>query len=1238
MKALALFSAAYDNIEKPNDSRSRCSNTGDSLDKQCTTQIDVYDLKGNGFTVSLVSQTHSDTIVYKYVLSFIAASAAELVTYPLDLTKTRLQLQGEVAVNSFNSQIGFTGKEHAKRGMLRTAFGIVKEEGFFKLWRGLPPAINRHIRVFAGGIAQFLASPADLVKVQVQAEGKRKLQGLPPRVRNSWHAFSKIFSEAGVKGLWKGWVPNVQRAALVNLGDLTTYDTAKRIILKHSKLKDNYFTHALASTWSGFIAAAFGTPADTIKTRIMNQPCDERGRGLVYKGSVDCFVKCVKQEGFLSLYKGFIPCWMRMGPWSLTFWIVYERLRNWCGRVPGQNRRAIYAVGVCDHVVCYECSTKLRVLCKQNECPICRRNLQKVVYTCDRNYKYDEKDTENCVYFNNEHKIYFQKELELEAYGKLLENKCCICKLTFKDLPSFEKHLHKEHNLYLCELCVEHLKVFSHERKYYSKRDLNRHKKIGDVDDKSHRGHPICIFCETRFFDEDFLHRHLRRDHYYCHICDPGGLNKFFGTYPTLRDHFKSRHFLCEEGTCAEEQFTTVFKSEIDLQAHKAKTHCHTKSELKSARILALDLLIKPQRHRPQASHSSHSLSTPFTYSVQKKTNAGQQNDDLLAEASAIPQSIPQPDDFPELSTAKNSSCFLPSEIGSRKTEAKKSSFSSRVGGGIGSFASRNNEEFPALSSNTLQNPPKTFVGFKRSMSSVAASLVMKGLNSKTSNNNIAPLSISQREPFSTVNVINYCDHSNSAILRNAKDFSVSNEEFPALPVKHYKNKSRRKKKNAVNGNISDNSDKKPIENGSEKHTSGEMQKVGENECRGLEKKGSTQYAQCREPPGLNKVTDTSLAIAAGNTVLSQPPPGYSKRSQSKKPDFEISLMSVAQQVITKSKDSDKEPKNQGCKNSNFVYMQPVDFNERNQALVQEVSHILKEKFDFFKQISKEFRQGDISGDDYWKKCLNLFGKSNFSKIFGELLVLLPDIQKQNELLSLYENFQKQTKGAIPKRMNSADGLWIVKPDQMIDVLDTIIFLLRDWFCFNNSDDCVVVFCCIYSKGTYRGECLYNNDPNACGFGKLLGGIGFLASIALLVIEALFQNLSSIKMRRRVVAFDLAFSAAWSAMFFICFVYLEIAWNQSSYPQFGYGINRCAYFAWLRWKSGADMSQFAAGYETEDMSAGYASYAAGADGNDVGYQEGMYTGAIDQMQGNYSVPTSSLIFRCLILSTESIRI
>lgn len=40
----------------------------------------------------------------------------------------------------------------------------------------------------------------------------------------------------------------------------------------------------------------------------------------------------------------------------------------------------------------------------------------------------------------------------------------------------------------------------------------------------------------------------------------------FFRDYTSLRVHFKSDHYLCEDGDCANEQFTAVFRSDIDLK------------------------------------------------------------------------------------------------------------------------------------------------------------------------------------------------------------------------------------------------------------------------------------------------------------------------------------------------------------------------------------------------------------------------------------------------------------------------------------------------------------------------------------------------------------------------------------------------------------------------------------------------------------------------------------------------
>lgn len=296
-------------------------------------------------------------IAINYATACVSATFAETVTFPLDLTKTRLQIQGEIASSR--------GEVLIKRGMFRMAVGVVKEEGILQLWQGLQPALYRHYiytgarmgvyeqvreNVFgknpdgsfptwkaacsgllAGCIGQFVASPMDLVKVQMQMEGRRKMDGKSPRFHSVLDALQKTFKKGGVRGLWAGWVPNVQRAGLVNMGDLATYDTVKQILLKNTDLEDNWVCHGMSSGCSCFVAAVLGTPADVVKTRIMNQPRDENGVGRFYRSSFDCVSKTIRKEGFFSLYKGFIPIWSRMAPWSLTFWLTWEEIRKLAG-------------------------------------------------------------------------------------------------------------------------------------------------------------------------------------------------------------------------------------------------------------------------------------------------------------------------------------------------------------------------------------------------------------------------------------------------------------------------------------------------------------------------------------------------------------------------------------------------------------------------------------------------------------------------------------------------------------------------------------------------------------------------------------------------------------------------------------------------------------------------------------------------------------------------------------------
>lgn len=384
------------------------------------------------------------------------------------------------------------------------------------------------------------------------------------------------------------------------------------------------------------------------------------------------------------------------------------------------------------------------------------------MFTSRRDQKYASFNFDQSVSrFNREYLIYFENEAAERMFNSLLLHPCRVCQtrarrdpgggtvlsspsssslssntVEFKNLKDLDAHLRREHELFLCDLCTENLKVFSKERKYYSRKDLVRHRKTGDPEDTSHRGHPLCKFCDVRYMDDEDLHRHLRKDHYYCHFCDPLGLHQFYDSYGNLRDHFRKEHFLCEDGSCREEKFTSVFRSEIDMQAHRAVNHCNTRMEAKEARILSLDFSLKPRPAGGLAPQISATIQHQTALSSRIR-NSGQSSgllgavggQDMIESDDTellLPQELPRPEDFPTLAadaagSTKDSNASgnreqssyselaekgkdftqkVPQGIEKKNRKGQPATFSSRIGGG--GLSGRLDEDFPVLASSGL--------------------------------------------------------------------------------------------------------------------------------------------------------------------------------------------------------------------------------------------------------------------------------------------------------------------------------------------------------------------------------------------------------------------------------------------------------------------------------------------------------------------------------------------------------
>lgn len=74
----------------------------------------------------------------------------------------------------------------------------------------------------AGGTGALVGTPADVALIRMAADGR-----LPPHERRNYanvvDALMRIVKEEGVLALWRGAVPTITRAMVLNAAQLATY-------------------------------------------------------------------------------------------------------------------------------------------------------------------------------------------------------------------------------------------------------------------------------------------------------------------------------------------------------------------------------------------------------------------------------------------------------------------------------------------------------------------------------------------------------------------------------------------------------------------------------------------------------------------------------------------------------------------------------------------------------------------------------------------------------------------------------------------------------------------------------------------------------------------------------------------------------------------------------------------------------------------------------------------------------
>ncbi|KPP64101.1 mitochondrial 2-oxoglutarate/malate carrier protein-like [Scleropages formosus] len=192
---------------------------------------------------------------------------------------------------------------------------------------GTPPNffIKALIGMTAGAIGAFVGTPAEVALIRMTADGR-----LPSDQRrgytNVFNALIRITREEGVTTLWRGCIPTMARAVVVNAAQLASYSQSKQALLDTGYFRDDILCHFCASMISGLVTTAASMPVDIVKTRIQNMKMID-GKP-EYKNGLDVLVKVVGREGFFSLWKGFTPYYARLGPHTVLTFIFLEQMNK----------------------------------------------------------------------------------------------------------------------------------------------------------------------------------------------------------------------------------------------------------------------------------------------------------------------------------------------------------------------------------------------------------------------------------------------------------------------------------------------------------------------------------------------------------------------------------------------------------------------------------------------------------------------------------------------------------------------------------------------------------------------------------------------------------------------------------------------------------------------------------------------------------------------------------------------
>ncbi|XP_032389893.1 solute carrier family 25 member 35 [Etheostoma spectabile] len=300
-----------------------------------------------------------------FVLSGVAACGACLFTNPLEVVKTRMQLQGELqsrgsyqvyyrnvfhAFYTIGKVDGLAGLQKGlapglvyqffMNGVRLGSYAVIENSGYIHTDGRVSAAKTTLAGAVAGVVGAVVGSPVYLVKTHLQSQSNSSIAvGHQYKHKGMIHALAAIYKQHGILGLWRGSSAAVPRVSVGSSAQLSAFSSSKELVIDLQVFpKGSWLVALTAGMMSSLVVVMAMTPFDVVSTRLYNQPVDHLGKGQLYNGFVDCFSKMLRKEGFLGLYKGLGASYFRIGPHTILSLFLWDELRKQHQQFQGQRK------------------------------------------------------------------------------------------------------------------------------------------------------------------------------------------------------------------------------------------------------------------------------------------------------------------------------------------------------------------------------------------------------------------------------------------------------------------------------------------------------------------------------------------------------------------------------------------------------------------------------------------------------------------------------------------------------------------------------------------------------------------------------------------------------------------------------------------------------------------------------------------------------------------------------------